>query len=655
MKDYKSKLDKILGKNINPSSKPSLWHKLYEDAPVSMPAAPVAPSRPTTKPLTSPGTKPSTKPSPLSPKINPGALPKPRAQRDGINEAYEEFVNPGTQKLFKSGDSRFGFSQHPMMKAHGDKIARAAYKHSTGKVYSSMAELEGLSANDKRNRLGQMTMRALQEIKRIETAHATALEEIAIDVVANLYNLGDEDKNKLNAFLRRPQHDAPQEEEDDDGVEEFADDEGDDITHEVHKRHSMNLMSQGAAIHNMHDVHLQDEIKDRLDALDPGLVDLYSQFGRGSSHTYWLYDMNMMLNVQLGGAMGSVNLTPSGEVIAQAPIFPVLVQELIKGVIMLISHHQFESMSPAKTRKIIAAADTLHDEFPQIMVGPKVWRAFILALPSAYRGRLMEVVMTLARAHPKELNIIMVKLGECIANDEDPRTSSVASALQDLLERTLSEETPEGIAAMLPDGDDEFDTGDDEFGTDDEDDDRLHTESWGRNIALAAGAVGSMMGIGGPAGAQTPRPQPSLTASEKAQLNYKSNSRSGLQNKMAEAGKFNKDAYKVGVRASHVSSQIMNTLVRQNAFNTDGNGLKQEYGKTGLFLFQTMDILDAMHKDTSGESHDELLEKLLRAYRIDKNSDAYFGDGSINYKEALRMISNTATSLATKVATTKNP
>lgn len=366
-----------------------------------------------------------------------------------------------------------------------------------------MAELEGLPANERKNRLGQMTMRALQEIKRIEAAHATALEEIAIDVVANLYNLGEEDKNKLNAFLRRPQHDAPPDEDDDDGVEEFADDEGDDITHEVHKRHSMNLMSQGAAIHNMHDVHLQDEIKDRLDALDPGLVDLYSQFGRGSSHTYWLYDMNMMLNVQLGGAMGSVNLTPTGEVIAQAPIFPVLVQELIKGVIMLISHHQFESMSPAKTRKIIAAADTLHDEFPQIMVGPKVWRAFILALPSAYRGRLMEVVMTLARAHPKELNIIMVKLGECIANDEDPRTSSVASALQDLLERTLSEETPEDIAAMLPDGEDNFGTEDDDFGTDDEDD-RLHTESWGKNLALAAGGIGGMMGIGGPVEAQTP-------------------------------------------------------------------------------------------------------------------------------------------------------
>ena len=178
----------------------------------------------------------------------------------------------------------------------------------------------------------------------------------------------------------------------------------------------------------------------------------------------------------------------------------------------------------------------------------------------------------------------------------------------------------------------------------------------GQNVALGLGIAGAAMGFGGgKANAQTPQPQPSLTSSEKGQLQQKSNSRSGLQDKMAEAGKFNKDAYNVGVRASHVSSQIMNTLIRQNAFSTDSNELKQEYGKTGLFLSQTMKILDAIHKDTSGESHDELLGKLLRAYRIDENSDAYFGDGSINYKEALRMISNTATSLATKLATTKNP
>jgi len=178
--------------------------------------------------------------------------------------------------------------------------------------------------------------------------------------------------------------------------------------------------------------------------------------------------------------------------------------------------------------------------------------------------------------------------------------------------------------------------------------------SVGRNAALGLGAAGAAMGFGGgEAQAQsTQSSQPRLTASEKGSL--KNYSRSDLQQKMAEAGKFNKDAYKVGVRASHVSSQIMNTLISRNALSIGSDEVKQEHGTTGLFLSQTMKILDAMHKDTSGESHDELLKKLLKAYKIDENSDAFFRDGSINYKEALRMISNTATSLAAKLATTKN-
>lgn len=170
----------------------------------------------------------------------------------------------------------------------------------------------------------------------------------------------------------------------------------------------------------------------------------------------------------------------------------------------------------------------------------------------------------------------------------------------------------------------------------------------GQNVALGLGIAGAAMGFGGgKANAQTPQPQPSLTSSEKGQLQQKSNSRSGLQAKMAEAGKFNKDAYKVGVRASHVSSQIMNTS------SCDSNELKQKHGRIGLFLSQTMNILDAIFKDTSGESHDELLKKLLQAYRIDKNPDAYFRDGSIDYKQALRLISDKATLLAAELANTK--
>jgi len=430
----------------------------------------------------------------------------------------------------------------------------------------------------------------------------------------------------------------------------------------------MNLMSQGSAIHNMHDSHLQEEIKDRLDQIDPRLTDFYSQFGRGSSHMYWLYDINTALNSKLPQAMATVHFDDEGSIIAQAPIFPVLVQELIKGVIMLISHHQFEGMSASKTKRILAAADTLHDEFPQIMVGPKVWRAFILALPGEYRGRLLEVVMTLARSHPKELDIIMDRLGECIAQRQDPRTSSASSALRDLLERSLTEETPEDVAAMLPDEESEDDYGaeeddtygteeDDTYGTDEDDlnENRrysfrtINEATTGQNLALGAGLLGGLMGFGGgEAQAQsTQSSQPRLTASEKGSL--KKYSRSDLQQKMADAGKYNIAANKVGVQASHVMYQIVN--ITGGDFQDD---IRKKYGQKGAFIAKTMDLLEGVYKDKSGESHEELFDKLLQMYEIDKDSNAYDAVGRVNYKEALRLISKQACLIASKITSTKN-
>ena len=136
MKDYRKKLDRLLGKSPAPLS---IWHKLYEDAPVNMPMAPMAPTKPSTKP---PITKPSTpsRPSPLSPKINPGTSPKPRAKSTGINEAYDDFVSQRTRDLYTKGDPRFGFSSHPMMKKHGEGIAREAYGHSNDLDNDSLSD-----------------------------------------------------------------------------------------------------------------------------------------------------------------------------------------------------------------------------------------------------------------------------------------------------------------------------------------------------------------------------------------------------------------------------------------------------------------------------------------------------------------------------------
>lgn len=107
-------------------------------------------------------------------------------------------------------------------------------------------------------------------------------------------------------------------------------------------------------------------------------------------------------------------------------------------------------------------------------------------------------------------------------------------------------------------------------------------ESFFRNAALA-GAAGALMGFGGgEAQAQsTQSSQPRLTASEKGQLKSKYNSRSELQQKMADAGKYNIAANKVGVQASHVMYQIVN--ITGGDFQDD---IKNKYGQKELLLLK---------------------------------------------------------------------
>lgn len=448
-----------------------------EPAPRAKTASPAAPPRPSTTPISP---KPSTSPFPT---VRPGTEPTPRAKKS-IKESYEEFVDPGTQQLFRTGHQNYGFSKHPMIRQFGNDIANKAYNYSSDKLYRSLQNLQHMPAGQRKQALMSIMMNTLPKIVQLEAPIKKELEQIAIDIVAKMYNIKDEDKKRLKAFIRKPSAEQSDDSDDSDDIEDVNESDFED---QVNKRYSLNLLSQGAGIHGMYDAHLQDEIKDRIDRLSPKLAELYSQFGKGSAHGYWMMNFNMLLGMSLGGAVGTANINQNGEVVAQGVIFPVLVQELIKGVIMLLSHHQFSDLEDRYTKRILKAADTLHDEFPQIMVGPRVWRTFIDVLPKEYKNRLMDVVATLAKAHPKELNIIMVKLGQAIARDEKPEESQAASALRDLLDRVVPVETPEDIANYIEDEDEynnDYETEEDygtaedyeteeDYGTEDEYDDRF--------------------------------------------------------------------------------------------------------------------------------------------------------------------------------------
>ena len=474
---------------------------ISEDPDIIIPESTTAvPTKPNTKPGTpsTPGKKPGKEPNknPLSPKTNPQtparAVVGETLKKKVINplkEAYESNVPRPVRDIFQNPSSRtkFGFSDVSLVKKHGPKLAKEAYESSRDALFQMMPELASMQPQQRFQHLMSVSMRALQGMMRLEVPHKEELERLAIEVVSSIYSIPEEYKHKLRAFLQRPNRQTKQEIENEEAEENQEQEETEtpaiesepsevqaadtgDVQSQIHKRYYMNLLSQGAAIHNMYSAHFQDMILDKVREISPELADFYSKFGRGSAHLYWMYDISMMLNASLPGAMGTAEVTSGGSVVAQGSVLPVLIQELVKGVVMLISNHQFESMSPDDASKVISAADTLHDEFPQIMIGPKIWSVILKIVPKEYKSRLMEMLMHLAKAHPKEVEVIFDQIGDAIANRHDLNDCPAVGTLRDFFDRYMKNEEHD-VAGEWEDPEPE----DDFYSGDDEDDD---SEDW---------------------------------------------------------------------------------------------------------------------------------------------------------------------------------
>jgi len=437
--------------------------------------APVIPKTRPSTPNVNPTPKPQRSPF-ITPKEAPDGKPKARlASGSGIlKESFKEFTHPNTQKMWEQGHPKVSFTDHEMIKKFGSKLAEQGYNDSSKTLYKTFPELEGLPPDQRRQQLGQLTGRALQKMMSLEQPFKKQLEKIAVKAVAKLYGCPEE---TLKAFLRQPQPGPDDNDEDNEGGDEQVE-MTPELQEQVGKRHMMNLLSQGSAIHNMHNGHFEEEVMDAVGRLSPELQQLYSAFGRGASHHYWIYDLNMMLGASLGQAMG-VAKVKGDTVQAEAACFPVLLQELVKGLMTLISKHQFGGMDQKVSREVVRLADTLANEFPQIQIGPKIWKELLSIIPAEHKSKLAHVVMHMASAHPKELHVIMMGLAENMTEGRPSKGTTTEQALVELLERSMREEDSDeneaGYQEDYNDGDEEPNDDDRHSGDDDEEE---GNESW---------------------------------------------------------------------------------------------------------------------------------------------------------------------------------
>jgi len=218
-------------------------------------------------------------------------------------------------------------------------------------------------------------MPMVHETMALESKHKKALEELAEKMIREEYDM-PEDVVEIKASLSpnivlegtkknpTPKSSDYQFENHDDMV---------NAKEEVYKRRFLNAMIQGAAKKTNHMFHMVD---DELTDMDPRLLNRYSKVMSAADYMY--YVIPKMDNGTSGGVVKVTFPTaenPKAVIEAEAMIFPVLIHELVKGVMELLSAHGLP-----KDKKlgdyVIDKADFLAAEPWDMRMGPALWDRF---------------------------------------------------------------------------------------------------------------------------------------------------------------------------------------------------------------------------------------------------------------------------------------
>jgi len=236
----------------------------------------------------------------------------------------------------------------------------------------------------------QQMMLIMHEVGAIEQSKKEQLEQLAIDIVSEEFDIPED---MLKPDLVPPMTPLDLDdggEDDEEEEEEFQPKSAErmkELDSEVAKRNVINAMMQGASKKGHYIFH---QVADELDKIDPRLMGLYGKLMSLADYQYWLIPESAM-----GSAIGGTekikwekpeneegeeeeNQEEEPQIEAKAWIFPLLVHELIKGVMELAAIGWAEGhMEPDEHKHVISRADTIPGEIWGMRLGPGMWEKFL--------------------------------------------------------------------------------------------------------------------------------------------------------------------------------------------------------------------------------------------------------------------------------------
>ncbi|MCK9543445.1 MAG: hypothetical protein M0R03_15600 [Novosphingobium sp.] len=238
--------------------------------------------------------------------------------------------------------------------------------------------------------LARSMMDVLEKINEIESQHTSDLENLAVEMVEQYFGI-DPGEVEFDAKLIRDIEIEDIQNLEPEPQETMGMDEND---LEVSKRRFINGMIQGVGINSLNMFHL---VGDKLNEIDPNLVNMYGLITALAELGYWVTPPSLSgLSLSQAIPGGKVKLDLSDDtpkVITVAMNFPFLVQELVKGVMEVMSSHGLPE-DPELREKVLQTSDTLKDESWDIRFGSEIWKEMLsyLNIGDEWNGRAISIL-----------------------------------------------------------------------------------------------------------------------------------------------------------------------------------------------------------------------------------------------------------------------
>lgn len=300
---------------------------------------------------------------------------------------HPERMNPNVERSLSTGSHSLG--GHPAFpptsggQSFEEKIASQRFKDVVNKVKRYSGE----------QRVSQQviikTMNALKTVLEIEKDHKEELNKLAAKLVKKEFGLKDEidlipDMGQ-SPSMEGMKVDEPEEEYESEDVEDME-----SVEAEVKKRRLINAMIQGASKKGHYMFHL---IEAELNRIDPRLIDLYGLIMSVGDYQYWMVDDETIRQMIDQTKVGKVTTGVTDDqndpreesekpeekkhyVHGEGLIFPVVVHELIKGVMEVMSLPSLPE-NPKVKEYVLSKTDFVMGENWDLRLGPGIWEKFL--------------------------------------------------------------------------------------------------------------------------------------------------------------------------------------------------------------------------------------------------------------------------------------